>query len=556
MKDFFISYNKADRTWAEWIAWQLEEAGYTTVIQAWDFGPGSDFMQEMDSALKEAQQTIAVLSPEYLQSKFAGVEWRVALAEAIESEERKLVPLLVRECELKGLLSTVVYINLIGKEDEASAKDELLAGVKIARGERGKPQTAPSYPRAVQRSITKQPRFPGQLPPIWNVPHNRNPNFTGRDSILTNLRMALTSGQPVQAIHGLGGVGKTQVVVEYAYRYATEYDVVWWVRAEGAILATDYGGLAQELDLPLKDDKEQEVIVQAVRRWLDQNKDWLIIFDNGREPKEIRDYLPQGATGHVLITSRNPNWKGVASSLLMDVFDRSESVNFLYKRTGQTDEAGADKLADALGDLPLALAQAGAYIEETCTILADYLELFKSWRKDLWSEENSLLDYPDTVATTWSLSIEQVYKECPAGVDLLNLFAYLGPDDIPRMLLSEGKELLPKPLSDTATDPLALNEAISALRRYSLMEVTGEALSVHRLVQTVVRDRLEEDAKRTWAEAAVRFVNGAFPFDSYDVLTWPECSPLLPHALAATRYSGELGVASEPTGRLLNQVGL
>jgi hypothetical protein len=144
-------------------------------------------------------------------------------------------------------------------------------------------------------------------------PH-RNPNFTGRGTLLAALRSALISGQPTaltQAIHGLGGVGKTQLAVEYAYRHAADYDLVWWVRAEEpAALAADYAALAGLLNLPEKDDPDQRLVVQAVRRWLTQNTGWLLIFDNARRPEEMRPYLPPGGAGHVLITSRNPNWNG------------------------------------------------------------------------------------------------------------------------------------------------------------------------------------------------------------------------------------------------------
>jgi tetratricopeptide (TPR) repeat protein len=258
----------------------------------------------------------------------------------------------------------------------------------------------------------------------------------------------------------------------------------------------------------------------------------------------------------VLVTSRYPAWRGLASPLTVQVLERAESVGFLLKRTGQSDEAAAAKLAEALGGLPLALEQAGAYVEATRATFADYLELFQSRRTELWEDEHPPLDYPDTVATTWSLAMERVREKSPAGADLLNLCAFLGPDDIPQRLLSQGEEHFPQPLSATVTDPLTMNKAVTALLNYSLMERTGDTLSVHRLVQAVARDRLPEKARSTWAEAAVRLVNGAFPFESDDVRTWPQCARLLPHALAAAGHAEALEVASEATGRLLNQAGL
>jgi tetratricopeptide (TPR) repeat protein len=402
-------------------------------------------------------------------------------------------------------------------------------------------------------------RPPG--PPLISdlFPH-RNPNFTGRQDLLAQLRTALISGQPaalIQAIHGLGGVGKTQLAVEYAYRHAAEYDLVWWVRAEEpAALAADYAALAQPLDLPQKDEPDQRLVVQAVRRELGQRTGWLLIFDNAQDPKDLRPYLPPGEAGHVLITSRYSAWRGVANPLTVQVWERPESVAFLLKRTGQTDEAAADALGEALGDLPLALAQAGAYIETNRTTFADYLDLFQSRRTELWEDEHPPLGYPHTVATTWSLAIEQIGQDSPAGADLLNLCAFLAPDDIPQTLLSEGGEHLPKPLSATVTDLRALNKAMAALLQYSLIERTEDALSVHPMVQAVTRDRLPEKARRTWAGAAVRLVNDAFPFESEDVQTWPVCARLLPHALAAAGHAEAFQLASEATVRLLNQAGL
>jgi len=558
MKDLFISYNSADKQWAEWIAWQLEEAEYTTVLQAWDFRPGSNFALEMDRAAKEAERTIPVLSPDYLSARFTQPEWAVAFAEDPTGEKGTVLPVRVRECDVKGLLGQIIYIDLVGLDQEV-AKNALLEGVKQGRA---KPAKAPGFPGAVERSVAERPRYPGALPPIWNVPHPRNRNFTGREELLASLHKALTAGEAAaltqtQAISGLGGVGKTQLAVEYAYRYAAEYDVVWWIRSEEpATLASDFAALAQPLDLPQKDAADQPLIVEAVKGWLGREVEWLLIFDNAPGPDEVRAYLPQAATGHVIITSRNPNWRGVAMPLSVEVWARAESVEFLLKRTGQEDEAGANELAEELGDLPLALEQAGAYVEETGATISGYLDLFRSRRRELWEAEHAPSDYPETVGTTWSLAMDKVREESPVGADLLNLCAYLGPEEIPRTLLLEGKEHLPKRLAKAVSQPMAMDRAIGALRRYSLVQAEKDSLTVHRLLQAVVRDRLPGNAKRNWAGAAVRVVNGAFPFESDDVRTWPECARLLSHGLASASHAERLDAASDEAGRLLNQTGV
>ena len=392
---------------------------------------------------------------------------------------------------------------------------------------------------------------------ISNILHPHNPNFTGRVDLLDRLSEALASGvraafTQTSAITGLGGIGKTQLALEYSYRHADDYKVVWWVRSEEpATLAADYAGLAGRLNLPEKASQDQRIIVEAVRRWLEQNEGWLLVFDNAQEPEDLGEYLPKTGKGHVIITSRNPSWGGTAKTLPVDVFSREESIEFLLSRTGQKD--GVDSLAEALGDLPLALEQAAAYILATKIELADYLELFQTRRNELWKDEKKPESYREKVETAWTVSMDRVKAEATVGADLLNLCAFLAPDDIPRKLFSNGNEHLPESLADK----LAVNRAVDALQRYSLINATPESLSVHRLVQAVARDRLPDEERKRWAEAAVRLVNGAFPLESGDVRTWDVCSVLFSHALAATKYAEELGAAApRATGRLLNKVGL
>lgn len=550
MKDFFISYTSADRHWAEWIAWQLEEAKYSVDIQVWDFGTSKNFVAEMDRASKEAERTLAVLTPKYFESRFTLDEWTVAFLKG------NLLPVRVADFDLEGLLSTRVYIDLVGKE-ETEAKEGLLAGVKT---ERKKPATAPSFPQSMVavRTIATQPRFPEALPPIWNIPHQRNPNFVGRDELLDRIRETLTSEKAaaLTAIHGLGGVGKTQLAAEYAYRHKADYEVVWWIKSEEpATLASDYSMLATALDLPQKQEREQAVIVAAVRDWLNHNRGWLLVFDNARHADEVREYLPQNRAGHVLITSRDPIWGSVAKPFEVEVLPREDSIKFLLERTGQKDATAADKLAAQLGDLPLALEQAAAYIETTSKPLAEYLALFQRSKAELLGR-NRPANYPDTVATTWEISFQEVEKESAAAAGLMNLCAFLAPDDIPLSMLRDDAKDLPVELSEPVSNELKLDEAIGALRQYSLMERNEDALSVHRLVQLVTRERLSEDERKKWAESAVRVVNEAFPQESNDVRTWSACARLSQHALTAAEFGETLEIAPEATGRLLNQPGL
>jgi len=352
VKDFFISYNSADKTWAEWTAWTLEEAGYTTVLQAWDFRPGSNFVLEMQRAASEAERTIAILSPAYLDADYTQPEWAAAFVQDPTGEKGKFLHVRVQKCDLKGLFTPIIYIDLVDL-NETAPKEALLQGI---RRERMKSPAKPTFPIGAQRSVTEQPRFPGALPPTWNVPHARNPNFTGREEHLASLKKDLGTGQPAaltQAIHGLGGVGKTQLALEYAYRSVAEYEIVWWVRSEEpATMAADYASLAKALDLPEKEAADQLLIIKAVKQWLEQHPKWLLVFDNAKDRADVKKYIPHGQMGHVLITYRNANLRGIAAPLDVKVLERSESVDLLLKRTGYTNREAADALAEALGDLP------------------------------------------------------------------------------------------------------------------------------------------------------------------------------------------------------------
>jgi hypothetical protein len=216
--DFFVSYTQADRAWAEWIAWLLEEDGYRVLIQAWDFVPGSNWIQGMQQGTAQAERTIAVLSPAYLESVYGAAEWQAAWAADPAGAQRKLLAIRVAECERPGLLAGVVSIDLFGLA-EATARARLRTMTASARTGRAKPAAAPGYQG---RTVPREPRFPAALPRVWKIPA-RNPNFTGRDRDLADLAQALAgaSTATVQSLRGMGGVGKTQLAAEFAHALAT-----------------------------------------------------------------------------------------------------------------------------------------------------------------------------------------------------------------------------------------------------------------------------------------------------------------------------------------------
>ncbi|MCX6678558.1 MAG: FxSxx-COOH system tetratricopeptide repeat protein [Methanothrix sp.] len=338
-----------------------------------------------------------------------------------------------------------------------------------------------------------------------NIPYDQNNSFTGRQQLLGNLRAYLTSRKNSilkSVVFGQPGVGKTQLVLEYFFRYKYDYGVVWWVKSEKTDdLAKDYAKLAVSLELQEKDSKDRDLQIEAVRRWLEMNPGWLLIFDNADTPEELERYLPKTGSGNIIITSRNPNWRTSAWCMEVPEFERVESIDFLIHRTGENNRDSANDLAEAMGDLPLGLEQAGAYMEEAVISFEEFLARFQSRSVEI-IKSGKPTAYEKTIATTYSISIEKAKSEVPESLDLLNLCAFLDPDQIPIALLTTGAGNLPEPLASAIKDQLKLDKAIASLRHYSLINVTRDVLSIHRLEQIAIKMHLSDEDKNKWQNAA------------------------------------------------------
>jgi tetratricopeptide (TPR) repeat protein len=392
-----------------------------------------------------------------------------------------------------------------------------------------------------------------------NLPPS-NPDFVGREEVLAKLHRLLMSSQGptviTQTITGLGGVGKTQTVLAYAYRHLADYRLVWWLRAESAAtLAADFAGLAGPLGIP--EQPEQAKLVTAIKAKLQASKGWLLVLDNIEDPELPRTYLPTTGSGHVLITSRRTDWHGIAKALPLEVMGEVEALQLLTGRPHPeilppADLAEAKALAKELGYLPLALTQARAYMAATGKSLAGYLRLFRDSRPTDFADDQPSPDYPDSYVTTWRISIDAAASACPAARPLLELLAFLAADPLP----VEALGAYPAALPDGLRRERERDAAIAALHRYSLISAAADWLTIHRLVQAVTRDGLDEATAMVRAGAAVRLVNAALPDRTQDPTNWPAFGTLLPHALAVADAAEQLRSSLKAVARVLNQTGL
>lgn len=340
-----------------------------------------------------------------------------------------------------------------------------------------------------------------KLPRVWGDIPPRNPNFTGREALLDRLHEALGLARetPVlaQALHGMGGVGKSQVAIEYVHRHRHEYDLVWWIPAEQATqIRTSLAYLARRLDL--SDVPEANAVV-AVREALSTERQpyrkWLLVFDNAENVQEVRRFFPTGGTGKILVTSRNSEWARAAGTLEVEVFTREESKKFLKMRAPKVSDSEADRLADTLGDLPLAIEQAAAWRVETGMSVDEYLRLFEDKRIELLDDRPSP-DYAVNVGAAWNVSLDKLAEENLAALQLLQLCAFLAPEPISRELLAAAPDVrIADPLDQVRRDAIQLSRALRDLTRYALVKIDDGPLRIHPLVQAVVKHRMNGEQR-------------------------------------------------------------
>ncbi|WP_275413638.1 FxSxx-COOH system tetratricopeptide repeat protein [Plantactinospora endophytica] len=413
----------------------------------------------------------------------------------------------------------------IGPTDVADLPVQSESDAGLLRGD-PMPPVAPT-----QRSTAK-------LPQVWGDVPQRNPNFTGRKELLEHLHNELQTSRETavlpQALHGMGGVGKSQVAIEYVHQHSGDYDLVWWVPSEqdGQILAS-LTKLAQRLDLEVS--PEANSAVPAVREALSTGQvpydSWLLVFDNAETPDEVQKYFPTGGAGKILVTSRDLDWARVSQAIEVDVFTREESRTFLRKRNPELSDADTDRLAEALGDLPLAIEQAAAWRAATGMPVDEYLALLEDKRIELLDASPSP-DYKRSVAAAWKLSLERLKEVNESAFQLLQICSFFAPEPISRDLFAGSPTAPITPALDTTlSDKFRLSRAIRDIQRYALARIDHRrnTLQIHRLIQAVLVGEMGDDERELMRRGAHTLLANGNPNNPSRRERWENYLALRPH---------------------------
>ncbi|WFB08482.1 FxSxx-COOH system tetratricopeptide repeat protein [Streptomyces sp. LX-29] len=476
-----------DQVWADWIREQLRLIGVRVADR--------DDVEATPDEIPEQTDAVVVLLSSHLHGSPDG-ETATRLAEGApvgRPRSRRTVGVRVSGARLPTRFAWHDAVNLFGLTAQAATVALLSRFGFPGWGENPPPDAAAG------------PRFPGRLPEVWNL-GLRNSAFTGRAGTLSLLRERFGRGVgspgSAQVLYGMGGVGKSQIALEYAHRFASEYDVVWWVPASAPDnIRTSLTELARELHrasgAPGAPGPGEDL--DQLRRDLRLGRPferWLLILDDAADPHVVRDLLPGTGHGHTLVTSRNSAWNRFAEPARVEEFSPEESLSLMGTRLPTAPEGELARLADALGHLPLAEEQAAAWLQSGSLSVAQFIERVATNVNLL--DEGSAPDYPLSFAATYDLAYDRLKKEDPAAAKLLDLCAFLSPDGVSLSVVQSPAMLeLLAAVDERLRDSMRLGTVLTSLDRRALAVVdqSTTTVRVHRIVQTLRRARMGEELR-------------------------------------------------------------
>ena len=572
----FFSYaisSSKDRRLFDRLTMHLSALRQQHLIDEWydsAISPGNNITRALESSLRAANIIVLLISAEFLASeRCCKLEMQRAL-ERSKAGAARLIPVILSPTDWEALPIAGYSplpaggIPVILKRNLDAALSEVAKGIrKVVEELRGQVKRIRTHPAT--------PEFP-----LHYCPYRQSTFFTDRETILAALSSFFTAAQTHQprilALNGLGGIGKTQIALEYLYRTSHLYQTTLWLNASTRErLSTEVSTLAEKLALPAEAWADEDHLFTAVKRWLSSQTGWLLVLDQLDDLTLLDLIVPAQSNGHILLTTRTQTAGEVASALPVTQLDTDAGVLFLLQRAriipagASLDQAPpeaiqqATAIVQAMDGFPLALDQAGAYLEETGCGLHTYLSLFQQERAALLSRRGRIVssqNHPDSVTVTLTLAIEKVTQQRVTNLPLLYLLSFLHPETIPYELLVDGAGELSEPLHTLAAHPLTLNEALADLHSYSLVHHLADSttLRIHRIVQAVLIDSLPRREQRRWAGQVIRLVNRVFPEVHFH--TQEKCERYLPQALHCASLITTFHLKLKEGTQLLQRLGL
>jgi tetratricopeptide (TPR) repeat protein len=569
----FLAYTFRDEAARNELINRLYRLRWRGLVGDWEeraVGQGSAGSGEISPFLEHARLILLLISPDFVHATYCySSEVKYAL-QRHEAGQTRILPILVRPTELEDTpLAGLPVLPANGTAisawpDRDAAWEDVVRGLELL--------LTGSEPLAWQEQ--QRPWTAEETPPtaVWQVPYRRNSLFTGREAVLRYLHDVPISNKasaitPPQVIAGPAGSGKTQIALEYAYRYGHEYEAVLWVNAASRqLLIHDFARIAEQLGLAESTMPNQRLIALAVRRHLETSPGWLLIIDNITDMEVVEELLPRGARGHMILLSRQQSESPAMLPISLKRLEPAEAMLLLLRRAGllmpempldavaPAELARAAELVEALQVLPLALALAGAYIDGEQCSLNSYLSLYQQaqieLQKQAWFARNRL---PEAAAAVLLASLKRAERLNPRAIELLRLCSFLQPDAIPLALLISGSSELEEELGRLLRERFELLKLIHDLRRFALIEYSQESLSLHRLVGLVVEQAMSRESRHLWAEQTIRLVESAVTSETAPPETLYRT--YLPHLLTCARRIEEGQIETPAAARLLEQTG-
>ncbi|SPE99762.1 FxSxx-COOH system tetratricopeptide repeat protein [Streptomyces sp. MA5143a] len=525
ISDVYISFVPQDSAWANWAGAVLGKEGYKVHMAQEGTVEGAPLREEIERGVEAASHTLIVYSEAYIRSARFRTTSEAVYASGDLRDVHQSITMKVERVE-RGRPFT----------------DQLVDLTRCGTGEAGRQALLHGFgrtPESLSDSTfdgdePKLPRYPGSEPPVWNL-SLRTTSFTGRTELLENIRERLwQEGNRALVLKGMGGVGKTLLAQEFAHRYKSDYDVVWYIQAEQHMLVPEqYAAMAGELKLPERTNPTDtaRVVHDALERG-EPHDSWLIILDNVTEASRLPEYMLAGRrSGHILITSqRSEGWGHFVDTVDVPVFAREESITHLSSRLPDLGRTEANQIAEILGDLPIAIERAAAGIAQSDVDARTYIKQLQPQATGAQAGglgAGKAGEVTKVSGSTWEFALGQLREKFPPAVKLLEICSYYSPEPISMDLL-EGFAV-----SGTLGGARTVSRAYRELSRFSLVTVDrkARALTVHRMMQQAMRDRMTEEERQAARDVVYRSLIAARPGkdDPEDPNTWESYRIIWPH---------------------------